>query len=133
MAPARVLIQPSAHPRVCFSLPFVPALLATTPPNSPTTLTPDPASQLREPQHMWLAEEALCLDLPFGWRAYVDRHGHEYYYNELLELRQWQHPKLSYLIALLRTFQQRQREQRQRVVAALGLGAGEPPRANAAH
>lgn len=77
---------------------------------------------------MWLAEEALCLDLPIGWRAYVDRHGHEYYYNELLELRQWQHPKLSYLIALLRTFQQRQR-----VVAALALGAGEPLRANAAH
>jgi len=64
---------------------------------------------MREPQHMWLAEEALSLELPLGWRNYRDRQGQDFYHNELLELRQWQHPKLSYLIALARTFQARDR------------------------
>jgi len=78
---------------------------------------------IREPQHMWLAEEALSLELPMGWRAYEARSGHEYYHNELLELRQWQHPNLSYLIALLRTFQQRDRMAQQ--IAAVAFSNGD--------
>ena len=51
---------------------------------------------LEEAPLVFLAEEALHLDLPLGWA----QHANGAFHNALLQLTQAQHPKLSCLIAL---------------------------------
>ena len=67
----------------------------------------DPIS---EPELVWLAEEAIRLELPIGWELIELSEGGAYYHNAVLGLTQWQHPKLTWLIALVRTFHARKRE-----------------------
>ena len=62
------------------------------------------------PELMFLAEEAICLELPVGWQP-AESEGATpaeatgtYYANGILSLRQWLHPKLTYLIALARAY-----------------------------
>ena len=61
------------------------------------------------PNLAWIAEEALALELPLGWEVIVkpgkgksadDSLNPCYYHNALLGLTQWQHPHLTYLMAL---------------------------------
>lgn len=55
------------------------------------------------PELAFLAEEALCLELPLGWeRIELPESNVDvgFYKSSLLRLSQWQHPKLTYLIAL---------------------------------
>lgn len=57
---------------------------------------------IENPQLAFLAEEALCLELPLGWER-IELAGMEaagFYRNGLLRLSQWQHPKITYLMAL---------------------------------
>ena len=57
---------------------------------------------IEHPELAFLAEEALCLELPLGWER-IELPGADdaaFYKNGLLRLAQWQHPKLTYLIAL---------------------------------
>jgi len=62
------------------------------------------------PELMFLAEEALCLELPLGWepvetgREDGAPEGGVYFHNSILQLSQWLHPKLTYLIALARAY-----------------------------
>ena len=56
---------------------------------------------LAQPRLVWLAEEALSAELPLGWEQLPDgASGALYYHNQILQLTQWQHPKLSYLLSL---------------------------------
>ena len=63
------------------------------------------------PDLAFLAEMALCLEAPLGWECVelsvakgapaVDG---RFYKNGLLRQHQWQHPQITYLIALARAF-----------------------------
>ena len=62
------------------------------------------------PQLMFLAEEAMCLELPLGWSAVETAiedgspEGGCFFTNSILQISQWQHPKLTYLISLARIY-----------------------------
>ena len=71
------------------------------------------------PELIFLAEEAVCCgeELPLGWDAIPppkDAYGGAfandaagetcYYHNPILQISQWQHPKLTYLVALARAY-----------------------------
>eukprot|EP00736_Rhodelphis_marinus_P004747 Rmarinus@m.22937 len=48
---------------------------------------------LKEPEYLWLAKEALCAALPFGWSEHVDpSDGTVYYYCNQTDESQWEHP-----------------------------------------
>ena len=53
-----------------------------------------------EPDLMFLAESALCLELPLGWERIDLTSGDGFYRNTLLRQNQWLHPQLTYLVAL---------------------------------
>jgi len=53
------------------------------------------------PELVFLAEIACTLELPLGWeRVELPEANAGFYKNGLLRLSQWQHPHLTYLIAL---------------------------------
>ena len=57
------------------------------------------------PELAFLAEESLCLELPLGWERIEMPNIHAgFYKNGLLRQTQWQHPKLTYLIALAKAY-----------------------------
>ena len=57
------------------------------------------------PELVFLAEMALCLELPLGWEFVEHGAGSaRFYRNNLLRLSQWQHPQLTYLVALIKGF-----------------------------
>ena len=62
------------------------------------------------PELMFLAEEALFLELPLGWAPVETARepgvpeGGTYFYSSVLTLSQWLHPKLTYLVALARAY-----------------------------
>ena len=49
-------------------------------------------------EHLWIADAALCLQLPLGWTQYADeRDEHPYYENVITAERMWEHPQLAFL------------------------------------
>ena len=56
----------------------------------------------QEPELMFLAESALCLELPLGWERVELPDNTGFYRNTLLRQNQWLHPQLTYLVALAR-------------------------------
>ena len=49
-------------------------------------------------EHLWIADAALCLQLPLGWIEHEDEaDGHKYYANVVTEERLWEHPQLAFL------------------------------------
>jgi hypothetical protein len=57
---------------------------------------------LEQPELVFLAESALFLELPLGWERVELAENAAFYRNSLLRQKQWQHPQLTYLVALAR-------------------------------
>ena len=78
---------------------------------------------LESPQLVFLAEMALCLELPLGWEQVEHgSSGTRFFRNNLLRLSQWQHPALTYLVALMRSYTAADAE-----AASVGDGAADDP------
>ena len=75
----------------------------------------------KEPDLMFLAESALCLELPLGWECVEMIDNATFYRNTLLRQKQWQHPQLTYLVALAKHWRAAELEAKQ----ALAEGAEE--------
>lgn len=49
-------------------------------------------------EHLWIADAALCPQLPLGWVQYVDPESKEpFYENVWSSERMWEHPQIAYL------------------------------------
>ena len=72
----------------------------------------------KEPDLMFLAESALCLELPLGWERVEMIDAATFYRNTLLRQKQWQHPQLTYLVALAKHWRAAEAEARQQALAA---------------
>ena len=77
---------------------------------------------IKEPDLMFLAEAALCLELPLGWERVDMMDAAGFYRNSLLRQKQWQHPQLTYLVALARHWRSADAEAKKQAQAAAGSG-----------